>query len=65
MKTQVGDFKDQHQDFIKFKLGTGIFFGSRCLRGCYKAPVPVANAHIFSQFGPKNSQAEGNFNVNQ
>ena len=25
--------------FIKFKLGTGIFFVSRCLRGCYKAPV--------------------------
>ena len=37
----------------------GIFF--RCLRGRYKAPVPMANTHIFSQFGPKNSQSEGIF----
>ena len=27
----------------------------------YKAPVPMANTHIFSKFGPKNSQSEGNF----
>ena len=35
------------------------FFG--CLRGRCKAPVPMANTHIFSQFGPKNSQSDGNF----
>ena len=42
---------------------TGIFFG--CLRGFNKAYVPMANNHIFSQFGPKNSQSEDNFYVNQ
>ena len=31
---------------------SGIFFG--CLRGRYKAPVPMANAFIFSQFEQKN-----------
>ena len=41
----------------------GIFFG--CLRGRYKAPVPMANAYIFSQFEQKNSQLEGHFFVNQ
>ena len=41
----------------------GIFFG--CLRGRYKAPVPMANAYIFSQFEQKNSQSEGHFYVNQ
>ena len=41
----------------------GIFFG--CLRGRYKAPVPMANAYIFSQFEQKNSQSEGHFFVNQ
>ena len=44
-------------------LVTGIFFG--CLRGRYKAPVPMANAYIFSQFEQKNSQSEGHFYVNQ
>ena len=43
-------------------LVQGFFFG--CLRGSYKAPVPMANTHIFSQFGPKNSQSEVNFHVN-
>ena len=42
---------------------SGIFFG--CLRGRYKAPVPMANAYIFSQFEQKNSQSEGHFYVNQ
>ena len=42
---------------------SGIFFG--CLRGRYKAPVPMANAYIFSQFEQKNSQSEGQFYVNQ
>ena len=49
-----------------FFLGVGvpgIFFG--CLRGRYKAPVPMANAYIFSQFEQKNSQSEGHFYVNQ
>ena len=41
----------------------GIFFG--CLRGRYKAPVPMANAYIFSQFEQNNSQSEGHFFVNQ
>ena len=44
-------------------LRSGIFFG--CLRGRYKAPVPMANAYIFSQFEQKNSQSEGHFFVNQ
>ena len=42
---------------------SGIFFG--CLRGRYKASVPMANAYIFSQFEQKNSQSEGHFYVNQ
>ena len=42
---------------------SGIFFG--CLRGRYKAPVPMSNAYIFSQFEQKNSQSEGHFYVNQ
>ena len=29
------------------------------------APVPMANAYIFSQFEQKNSQSEGHFYVNQ
>ena len=42
---------------------TGIFLG--CLRGHYKAPVPMANIHIFSQFEPKISQSEGQLYVTQ
>ena len=44
-------------------LVEGFFFG--CLRGRYKAPVPMANAYIFSQFEQKKSQSEGHFYVNQ
>ena len=52
------------QTFSTFFTGTaGIFFG--CLRGRYKAPVPMANAYIFSQFEQKKSQSEGHFFVNQ
>ena len=44
-------------------VSSGIFF--ECLRGRYKAPVPMANAYIFSQFEQKKSQSEGHFYVNQ
>ena len=44
-------------------LHSGIFSGVS-LRGRYKAPVPMANAYIFSQFEQKNSQS-GHFYVNQ
>ena len=44
-------------------IQAGIFLG--CLRGRYKAPVPMANIHIFSQFEQKNSQSEGQLYVNQ
>ena len=40
-------FQGPTPSLIKFKLGTGIFFGSRCLRGCYKAPVPMAMPTFF------------------
>ena len=53
----------EHCDYGELKDQSGIFFG--CLRGRYKAPVPMANAYIFSQFGQKNSHSEGHFYVNQ
>ena len=60
-------FKYMHLSFKsvcnKEHKGAGIFFG--CLRGRYKAPFPMANAYIFSQFEQKNSQSEGHFYVNQ
>ena len=42
---------------------TGIFLGY--LRGRYKAPVPMANIHFFSQFDQKISQSEGQLYVDQ
>ena len=40
-----------------------IFLGY--LRGRYKAPVPMANIHFFSQYDQKISQSEGQLYVDQ
>ena len=40
----------------------GFFSG---VSGVVMAPVPMANAYIFSQFEQKKSQSEGHFYVNQ
>ena len=52
MKTQVGNVKDQHQDCIKFKLGTGIFFGcSDFIWDFGKLPFPEHLGKYFIKIG--------------